>query len=379
MVRRGLVVVVLLGLVAAGCSKGESAATRTVLVDNKASGFVGSFLAYYPKALHVHAGDTIDFKEVWSGEPHSVTMGKLVEAGLAAVKGAPQNAAPPAAFAKLPSLFPNGPGDLNQNAAQPCYMTSGDPSGTKNNGACPKLAQPAFDGQQAYYSSGFIREGKTFAVKLADAIAPGTYHYYCNVHGPGMSGSFTVVAKDAKTPAQTEVDRVAAAQFKNVTDKLSAAATSARSGHAIVPNNIAGYGDPAVEEAGINEFIPPSIKANVGQKITWTLVGLHTITFGAPADLTAFTFAPDGSIHINPKAVAPAGGPGAQAGTGGKGISVKVTDAGTYNGAGLKSSGAGDSFPPNLAGYAVTFTKAGTYPFRCLIHPGMGGAVVVNK
>ena len=28
--------------------------------------------------------------------------------------------------------------------------------------------------------------------------------------------------------------------------------------------------------------------------------------------------------------------------------------------------------------YSVTFTKAGTYPYACLIHPGMIGKVVVK-
>ena len=36
------------------------------------------------------------------------------------------NDAPP--FAKLPAMFPQGPGDAHQNAAQACYLDSGDPS-----------------------------------------------------------------------------------------------------------------------------------------------------------------------------------------------------------------------------------------------------------
>jgi len=55
-----------------------------------------------------------------------------------------------------------------------------------------------------------------------------------------------------------------------------------------------------------------------------------------------------------------------------------VTDGGTYNGTGFKSTGGTDSFPPNLAGYSVTFTKPGTYPFACVVHPGMGGVVQVK-
>ncbi len=374
--RKALMAFVLVGLVAGGCAKSAEPATRTVLVDNKATTFVGSFLAYYPNALTVHAGDTVDFKEMWSGEAHTVTMGKLVEAGLASVRGANPNAAPPPAFAKLPSMFPNGPGDVNRNAADPCFLASGDPSSYK--GACPDVTQPAFDGKQAYYNSGFLKKGSTFAVKLSNDIAPGTYHYYCNLHGPMMSGSFTVVGKDTKTPTQAQVNAAAAKQFKPVADKLSAAADGARAGHAFISGNIAGYGDPSVENAGINEFFPPSIKAKVGEKVTWTMIGFHTITFGAPASEDPFSFGPDG-VHLDQQALAPAGGPGAQAGTTtGNKISIKTADAGGYNGTGVKSSGATDSFPPDLAAYAVTFTKPGTYPFRCLLHPGMGGVVTVT-
>src|SRR5581483_9813463 len=236
--RRAGLALVAIALIAAGCTKSAAPETKTVLVDNKASGFVGSFLAYYPSALKVHAGDTIDFKEMWSGEPHTVSMVTLVEAGLKAMDGAPQNAAPPAAFAKLPSMFPDGQGDLNQNAAQPCYLASGDPSKYKGATPCPKVTQPEFDGKQAYYSSGFLKEGTTFSMKLAKDITPGTYHYYCNVHGPMMSGSFTVVGKDAKAPTADEVTAAGASEFKKVSDKLSADVAAARAGHAAFPGNL---------------------------------------------------------------------------------------------------------------------------------------------
>jgi len=42
------------------------------------------------------------------------------------------------------------------------------------------------------------------------------------------------------------------------------------------------------------------------------------------------------------------------------------------------SSGLILSFPPVLTAYKVRFTRAGTYPYECLIHPGMAGTVVVH-
>jgi plastocyanin len=55
-----------------------------------------------------------------------------------------------------------------------------------------------------------------------------------------------------------------------------------------------------------------------------------------------------------------------------------VTDGGSFDGTGFRSTGLVLSFPPSLLGYKMTFTKAGTYGYVCLIHPGMTGSVVVG-
>ncbi len=55
-----------------------------------------------------------------------------------------------------------------------------------------------------------------------------------------------------------------------------------------------------------------------------------------------------------------------------------IADAGTWDGTGFHSSGLVLSFPPALSGYKLTFTKAGTYSYRCLIHDNMEGTVKVG-
>ena len=84
--RRAILCVVVavfsLGVAACGGSSGSSAQTRTVQVDNTTGKYNGSFLAYFPNDVTVHPGDTVDFHENWTGEPHTVTMGTLVDAGL---------------------------------------------------------------------------------------------------------------------------------------------------------------------------------------------------------------------------------------------------------------------------------------------------------
>ena len=54
-------------------------------------------------------------------------------------------------------------------------------------------------------------------------------------------------------------------------------------------------------------------------------------------------------------------------------------DAGTWDGTGFLSSGIIVSFPPApLYQYKVTFSKAGTYKYVCLIHTDMQGTVKVG-
>jgi len=393
---RRTVVVVLVGLalVATGCGKSSkksskkakattAAATRTVNVDGQTDKFNGAFLAYFPNDVQVRPGDTVDFKEIWTGEPHSVTMGTLVEAGLAAQKAVPQGAPDAPGFAALPHMLPEGPGDANQNAAQPCFLESEKPPADAKT-ACPKSAQPAFNGRQSYYNSGFLPEGKMFSVKLADDVAPGQYHYYCNLHGADMSGTITVKAKGEAIPTQADVDTAAAQQRDDIVNKLLPLYENAKKGQGVVgAKNLAGF---ATDGPGlIDEFIPPVIDAKVGEKVTWAVLGPHTISFNAPTDAApVLAVAPDGSVHLKPASMGPAGGPGVtppqRTGPPPSGPPKlgKVTDGGRFDGTGFRSSGFVPPGPPPALGYSLTFTKAGTYSYVCLVHPKMGGVVKVT-
>src|SRR4051794_3441461 len=89
--RRAVVLVVLLftASTAVACGGGGSGSgggnTRQVLVDYNNPDFANLVLAYFPNTVSVHAGDTVHFKQAWNGEPHSVTLGTLVEDGLSIV------------------------------------------------------------------------------------------------------------------------------------------------------------------------------------------------------------------------------------------------------------------------------------------------------
>ena len=113
MQKRVLALFSLLALFATSCAGGDEpgggdedaspaaeAQTFTVNVDAKTDKFNLATLAYFPNELSVHPGDTVEFKEIFTGEPHTVTFGTLVDAGLAAVDkmgppgGSPEGASP---------------------------------------------------------------------------------------------------------------------------------------------------------------------------------------------------------------------------------------------------------------------------------------------
>ena len=373
---------------ATGASGG---ATYTVMVDGKSDDYKIGTTAYFPSELKVSAGSTIDFQSVFTGEPHTVTLGSLVDAGLKAAAADPDAEEEPAELQKLPPLLPDGPGDANQMAANPCIVESGDPPADK---ACPEVDDPpAFDGTQTLYNSGFLPDGANFEVELADDIKAGTYAFFCLLHRGAMTGEFTVVDEaDADTP-----DEVTAAGEKRLDDmiaKAKPAADAAVKGDltpfapAAPGQVVAGGGSPDVQELLLTSFGPEEVSVKTGAAVTWVVLGPHTVSFNAPQDVasSALIKGPDGKFHANEKAFAPQGGPGqappdenaAPPDENAPPPKPKITDGGTFDGSGFRSSGIFLSFPPALEGYKLTFTKAGTYTYECLIHPEMEGTVKVG-
>ncbi|MDQ1402719.1 MAG: hypothetical protein QOG03_1035, partial [Actinomycetota bacterium] len=278
----------------------------------------------------------------------------------------------------LPSFFQeNG---VAQNAAQPCYLDSGlpprDPAAH-----CAKRAQPAFNGRQSYFSSGVIPyqglNGNTYDLKLASDIKPGRYRYYCSVHSPLMSGIIDVVAKGTKIASKGEVERQAQREIDKAIAPAAKVVSKVRAGNGPIKGNLAGAGDQSLGTVSINEFFPKAISSKVNQKVMWTMVGHHTISFNAPKYFPIATFAKDGTVVVNEKLDQPAGWtieavPGSE---NGPPPPSRTVDVGPWDGRGFHSTGTvlndGDKF-------SLTFTKPGTYLYACLIHPPMVGKLVVK-
>jgi LPXTG-motif cell wall-anchored protein len=117
-------------------------------------------------------------------------------------------------------------------------------------------------------------------------------------------------------------------------------------------------GESADHALQAQAFLPTQITINQDDTITWTTGAefVHTVTFlseGTPPPVAA----PEGNIVIQPAATAfPSGGP-------------------SYDGTGFVNSGLLEGKGKT---YSLTFTKAGTYGYFCLLHPGMVGQVVVQ-
>jgi len=355
-----------------------------------------SFLAYFPRSSTVHPGDTVVFHYVGVGEPHTVTLGTLADKAVSAyvhLTPAQQqaNTPPPAlqaADAALPQLFPPGPGDAVASAANPCYVPSGPP-GTA---LCPRSQheQPAFDGSQSFYNSGWLDANEHWSVHVSSATPPGTYRFFCLLHREFMNGKLTVVPSDKPIPSPSAQYALGQKQLARMEAALAPAVASLRQGkppvpNAVLPPNSALAGSGGNVPAQIDEFGPKTIKIPVGGSVTWYFLGDHTITFNSnKTDNDARTNAPDGTAHLNAKALLPAGGPGEpppnKLPSYKSGIHLDVVASSRWNGQGFHNSGVFvNSFgPPVIEGYKLTFTKAGTYNYICTVHDDMKGKVVVG-
>jgi plastocyanin len=382
---RLLVVIAIVAVLAASCGNDDDdkatggatdgAQTVSVNVDGKSDEIDMSSNKFFPGEVTLHPGDTIKFTEIYTGEPHTVTFGTLIEAGLAASdKAGASLATEPPELDKVPDVFPDGPGDAIQTAALPCFVTGELPA---NGAACPKVAQPAFDGKQTFYNSGYLADKEQFNVNLASDIAPGTYRFMCAIHRGLMQGKVTVVPKGQKAQTAAEVSAAGKQSLADVIAKLKPAFEPLAKLTAATAQ--AGGGVPEVPDAILDEFGPEELTIPVGGVVTWNVSGPHTISFNTPEDAVgAIIKTPDGAVHLNQKSGAPAGGPGVAPGTPPP-AKPTVIDGGTWNGVGFRNSGFLLGFgPPGILKFKLGFSKAGTYQYRCVVHPDMKGTVKVG-
>jgi LPXTG-motif cell wall-anchored protein len=119
-------------------------------------------------------------------------------------------------------------------------------------------------------------------------------------------------------------------------------------------------GESADHALQAQAFLPTTITIDEGDAINWTMNAafVHTVTFlsGGPVPPEPIPSGEDGLLMLNPQNAFPVGGP-------------------NYDGTGFVNSGIIDAKGKS---WSLTFTKAGTYGYVCVLHPGMAGQVVVQ-
>ena len=420
--RRWTAIGAVLALLLTGCGDGDGGgdeagggAERTVLVDYRHDQFASAFLRYYPEQVKVRQGDTVRFKQAWTGEPHSVTMGQVVDKLFENMEiinkyDSPEEAAADgiteekiaeimSSFGKVPGMTGDGY-DVYQAGAQPCYVDElddvpffSDPETEEINddAKCTgeRKQQPDFTGRHALYNSGFIPpegdDANTFVLPIAEDADPGTYFYFCNYHWTNMSGTVEVVERSVSIPSQEQVNRDARKEIeedaKVALQKLDEAegATSVESSEGELELPLAGREADEDYAVIINEFLPKKIDARVNRPVTWTFDGIaHTVSFNVPKYFPVFTVDEDsGEVEWNPKSYEPVGWevPERPESDDDEDAPPRQVDVGKWDGGGgFRSSGALD---PGET-FTVTFTKTGTYAYACVLHPQMVGTVTVK-
>ncbi len=404
-VRSIFAVVIVLTLLGSSCSSSGSV-QRSIAVDFTHDEFASYYWRFFPRTVEAHPGDTLVFRQEFTGEPHTVTMGTLVADMLEKTDRLEpeferfENVTTPrpedreayealeakyeAATGHVPGMTSYG--TIQQNWAQPCYLANGTPPSDPD-AHCTRAQQrqPAFDGRQPFYSSGYIPpegpSGNTFRVKLTDDIAPGTYPFVCTIHLPWMRGELRVKPEGSpiSSAAQSARRREEIEKLARPLRHAYAQAKVGRAGTADhrIPLPMGGYHSGEEFTVGIAEFIPRTVTAKVGEPVTWTMVGAHTVSFDVPRFVPIFIVDDDGTVRRNPVVDAAAGGSPDPPPIDFDSTEPFEIDGGTWDGSGFFSSGLIGSEP--VSTYTVRVSKEGRYRFACLVHPRMVGTLVVRS
>lgn len=347
-----------------------------VQIDARASSFSLAASVFFPHEIAVHAGDTVRFTAVDRGEVHTVTFGKLVDAALETLAKVPPSAPRPTleSLGLPPVLIGEPPSSLGRTATSPCFVDSRPTPGP--DGCRPEQqVQPDLTGSQTLFNSGYLAGGEIFAVRLAASMRPGTYGFICLLHGPEMSGRIVVEENSRPVASPSEVVARGTEELDLIVRRLVPLVDAAVRD---VPNAtiFAGISAPSIAHTQATVFRPAELTVRRGEPVTWTITGVHTITFNAPQDAVGLVVrASDRSWALNPRLLAAEQSPDPTAG--GQG-GPRVIESGVWNGRGFRNSGLINADPgPRI--YRVLFGEPGTYSYKCLLHPDMEGTVKVTN
>ena len=328
------------------------------------------YLDYFSRNVTVQQGGVVTWQLANFTEPHTVTIlpGNI-----------PFGPQSQAAFNRL---FPGAQGGLDSDDAGAAGKNFALPVNYYVSHGCGNSPYAPGTGPCSYTGSGVVNSGflvngpqgrnPHFSVRIN--AAPGVYHYFCLIHGPAMNGTITVVPAGRPADTQLSVNRRAATQaFWGTRNAL------AYESHFPAPRKtVGGHPQWTVFTGGeygrvaINEFIPRTVAAKVGDTVAWT-PGFHTVTF--PASTAGFVFDPsceNGSqdfLAFPPPRWSACNNLelAGNALTGPSGATGKAYTGGFYN--------SGVLVLPSPRPWSASFPKGGTFTYRCVVHPGMIGVI----
>lgn len=256
------------------------------------------------------------------------------------------------------TIYINAGDTLKWNFAweEPHTLSIGTPAGDPTQPTNPGATAPIeFDGSK-FLSSGLVAK-TTFDVTFTKT---GSFKIFCAIH-PGMTGTVNVNPPGIGQPdVQQSVDARADLAYKPALAQLKAVAAGLGAKPVAVTSKAGGGRKYTVVIAGetpsgdVQQYFPAKVQIQPNDSIEFKsdVHTPHTVTFGTP---------PPGDPFALPATKLGAG----------------------WDGTGLVHSGMlGIDWPGGL-NYEVTFAKAGTYQYACLLHEilypqGMAGTVQVG-
>ena len=336
--RRVGVLATSLGLILA-CAAPVSAPPKVfdVQIDARAASFSLAASVFFPREIPVHAGDTVRFTALDRGEIHTVTFGTLVDAALDRLAKVPPGAPRPTleSFGLPPVLIGEPATSLGRTATLPCFVESGPTPGP--DGCRPEqLVQPDLTGRQTLFNSGYLAGGDVFAVRLGASLRPGTYSFICLLHAPEMSGRIVVAENSRPVADPSEAVARGTEELGRIVRRLEPLVDGiARD---LPPATVvAGISAPGVAYTQATVFRPAAVTVRRGEPVSWTITGVHTISFNAPHDAVGLVVkASDRSWALNSRLLYAEQSPDPAAG--GQG-GPRIIESGMWNGRGFRSSG----------------------------------------
>lgn len=373
-----------------------------------------SFNAFYPDHVQAHPGDTLVFSV--ADNPNAFHSAALLTPGglpFLAYSGYvfPDEDAPNQLMSTFFSTKPN----FGFSPKKPCGRAGAAPCpfDAFNTGAVksPVLIAP---------STLTGAEGNpSFSLTIQPSVPPGTYYFYCLVHGPSMSGSVDIVAPDQPVQSAAQLKEDADREYQTDLAKLPDVERAMRTPGWVTTLDgqrtwtvAAGQGS-ADGRVSVNDFGVHQLFVRQGDTVTWTnqsppivahtVSGFTTTPDQTPPKLSPFepvcggidpnfggetepdTSAPPGSLFPaniwNTCQVREENHLTAYA-------QPSVTSGSVYTG-GAVSSGIllpADFLAQPVAeglpfsnSFSLTFPDAGTYSYTCAIHYGMQATIIVQK